>query len=97
MVRSHVAALMLVPILAVLTARDSGIAGAWRLNLEEDFGGGVKLLTRFTHTVSEELSRLEVTIKASGGPKPPPRPERDGEALRGPIDGVTRVSQPQER
>jgi hypothetical protein len=67
------------------------------LVLEEDFGGGVKLLTRFAHNVSEELSRLEVTIKASGGPKPPPRPERDGEALRGPIDGVTRVYERQER
>ena len=67
------------------------------LVLEEDFGGGVKLLTRFAPIVSEERSHLEVTMKSSGGPKPPPQPERDGEAPRGPIDSVTRVYERQER
>ena len=67
------------------------------LVLEEDFGGGVKLLTRFAPIVSEEQPRLEVTMKASGGPKPPDRPQRDGEASRGPADSVTRVYDRQER
>ena len=38
-----------------------------------------------------------LTMKASGGPKPPPQAERDGEAPRGPIDSVTRVYERQER
>jgi hypothetical protein len=67
------------------------------LVLEEDFGGGVKLLTRFAPIASDEEPRLEVTMKASGGPKPPTRTERDGEGSRGPTDGATRVYDRQPR
>jgi hypothetical protein len=64
--------------------------------VEEDFGGGVKLTTRVAPIVSEERQRLEVTLKATGLPKPPlPPGGRDPEqpegAPRGPLDSATRV------
>lgn len=57
------------------------------LVVEEDFGGGVKLTTRYAPVVSEERERLEVTLQASGLRPTPSR--RDGS--QGPMDGVTRI------
>ena len=66
------------------------------LVVEEDFGGGVKLTTRVAPIVSEERQRLEITLKATGLPKPPRPPGgRDPEqaecAPRAPLDSATRV------
>jgi hypothetical protein len=66
------------------------------LAVEEDFGGGVKLVTRYAPIVSENRQRLEVSLEASGLPKPPAGANRPG-GRTGPIDSVTRVYERMER
>jgi len=60
------------------------------LVVEEDFGGGVKLTTRYAPVTSEGRERLEVTLEPSGLRRGPRMRERD-DAGNGPGRGVTRV------
>ena len=66
------------------------------LVIDEDFGDGVKLTTRATPVLSGDHEQLEVTLKATGLPKPPggqrPDPNAwEGGTQRGPIDSATRI------